>query len=278
MSKLKANATLMRDLLKQLNGTKSDAELLSLAGEVLPVYLQLVGREEYLGHPDQLWGPISYAQRGEDLLLLSIFESIGLQCKSYLDIGAHHPTIISNTKLLYDRGATGVNVEANPALIQAFKDQRPRDTTLCYGVVGHAYRDPEGFPMTRPFYMFGSTSGRNTFSKDEVASLDGVLKVRDVIDLPVVDIKFILDEYFGGYWPDLLNIDAEGMDIEILEAADFSKTSPVVVCVESRSINQKDMISLMHRKTFEPYCKVGDNLIFLHEQYMARLGLDWRYR
>ena len=58
---------------------------------------------------------VSWSQGGEDLALLSIFA--GEIDGTYLDIGAHHPSRFSVTRHLYQRGWTGVNVDANRLLI-----------------------------------------------------------------------------------------------------------------------------------------------------------------
>ena len=77
----------------------------------------------------------SYSQCGEDLILGFLVRSLGIERPSYIDIGAHDPTYLNNTKLLYQRGSRGINIEANPALIQRFKRQRPADINLNIGVV-----------------------------------------------------------------------------------------------------------------------------------------------
>jgi hypothetical protein len=75
---------------------------------------------------------ISFSQGGEDLALIQLIDKPEGR---YLDIGAHHPDRFSNTRLLYDKGWSGVNVEANPSLISEFIKKRPRDITLwaCVG-------------------------------------------------------------------------------------------------------------------------------------------------
>ena len=45
-------------------------------------------------------------------------------------MGAHHPERISNTKLFYDSGSRGINVEANPELHKIFLEERPEDINL----------------------------------------------------------------------------------------------------------------------------------------------------
>ncbi len=52
---------------------------------------------------------ISYAQNQEDVLLNRVFQ--GLSDGFYIDVGANDPVVDSVTKLFYDRGWTGINVE-----------------------------------------------------------------------------------------------------------------------------------------------------------------------
>jgi hypothetical protein len=52
-------------------------------------------------------GKISYAQCGEDLIVDFVFSGLKPPSISYLDIGAHHPTHLSNTYLFYRRGFAG---------------------------------------------------------------------------------------------------------------------------------------------------------------------------
>ena len=58
-----------------------------------------------MAHPDQLFGDKTYAQHGDDLVIRAIFHSLGIATPSYLDVGAHHPERISNTKLFYDNSS-----------------------------------------------------------------------------------------------------------------------------------------------------------------------------
>lgn len=141
-------------------------------------------------HRDQAFGCVSYAQHGDDLMILNIFKLLGKDKPSYIDVGAHHPEHISNTKLLYDRGSRGINIEANKNLIQAFIERRPGDTNLCVGVA------PKNGTMT--FHMYDQSSGRNTFSSEEVGALTGIMEVRETVELPVVTLNSLVDRLLGG--------------------------------------------------------------------------------
>ena len=47
---------------------------------------------------------LSYAQSGEDLILAHLFYKLNIAKPTYLDIGANHPSFISNTYFFYLRG------------------------------------------------------------------------------------------------------------------------------------------------------------------------------
>lgn len=217
----------------------------------------------YSGHPDQRWGPTTYAQHGDDLMALNLFTLIGGEyAKRYLDLGAHHPFIISNTQLLYERGWRGVNVEANPELIAAFNKLRPEDTNVQVGV-GPETREAE-------FFKYSSTSGRNTFSREEVASLDGVMSVRETETLKILAVNQIVDSFCGGVWPAFLSCDIEGLDHAVLESADFSKSAPMVICVETRRYETTQRKQLLDQKGFSLYCRMGENLFFVRKDLVER--------
>jgi len=72
--------------------------------------------------------PHAFSQEGEDLILGRVFE--GKSDGFYVDVGAHHPTLYSNTYYFYLRGWRGINIDAMPGSMTAFKAGRPRDINL----------------------------------------------------------------------------------------------------------------------------------------------------
>lgn len=76
----------------------------------------------------------SYSQCGEDLLVQYIFNLRGISKPSYIDIGANDPFFLNNTAIFYSNGSRGVNIEANPHLMQRFYDLRQYDINLNVGI------------------------------------------------------------------------------------------------------------------------------------------------
>jgi FkbM family methyltransferase len=215
-------------------------------------------------HRDQIFGSTTYAQHGEDLMLCNLFRLMGLDRPGYLDLGAHHPYVISNTALLYERGSRGVNVEANPLLVEAFREARPDDLTINVGV------GPE--QGTLPFYQFTKQSGLNTFSEAIVAARSDRHPVEEVVHLPVWTISKIVDEYCGGVYPDLLSLDLEGLDLAVLKSADFSISRPRVVIAELQGEEAEEARLLMYGWGFRVLCRMVSNLLFVHEDWIGNVS------
>ena len=205
-------------------------------------------------HRDQWFGGRTYAQHGDDLAVLNIFKRLGIEKPSYLDVGAYHPFDLSNTALLYERGSRGINVEPNEALFPAFLEARPDDTTICVGVA------PVEGRMT--FYHVAADPGRFTFDVATALSLGVTRKVT----ASVMTLNSIVALYAAGIWPDLLNIDIEGLDIDVLQGADFGDHPPRVVIVEADNGSgdtSHELAELMHVKGFTLHSWAGSNMIFV---------------
>lgn len=231
----------------------------------------LSGVAVFAGHPDQAFGHISYAQFGEDMVIINIFAMLGVRCPSYVDVGAHHPINISNTALLYARGSRGINIEANPHLIRTFHELRPEDINLNIGI-GVA-------PGELDLYLIDDWSGRNSFRQDvveEFVKADPRFQIRGTIKVPIVPLDQIVAEHLDGKWPDLLSIDVEGLDFEVLAAAHFGNGQPMVICAEAISGAGTDdssrLVGLLKGRGYVPYFRTLGNIIFLHASGYQKLS------
>jgi len=219
---------------------------------------------QFSGHPDQAFGHLTYSQFGEDLIISNIFAMLGISKPSYLDIGAHHPINISNTALLYLRGSRGINVEANPNCIDQFNILRPEDINLNIGV------GPNRGALE--FYFIDDWSGRNTFDRktaEEFVKANPQFSITKVERIPIVTINDIVEDFAEGTWPHFLNIDIEGMDVDVLKSARFQKSAPLVICAEAVSGSDSDasrsLMELLASRGYKPFCRTVGNVIFVRE-------------
>jgi len=206
----------------------------------------------------------SYSQCGEDLIMQCLFRELGIDKISYLDIGAHHPSYLSNTYLFYQYGGRGVCVEPDPSLYEEFSAKRPYDTHLNCGV--------DAIPGDADFYLM-STSTLNTFSRVEAERYQsyGQQRILKIIQIEVKNVNEIISQYFE-FPPNLVSIDVEGLDYVIMQSFDFSKFRPEVFCLETLSYTEDkserkltDIIALMEVNGYKTYADTYINTIFVDD-------------
>jgi FkbM family methyltransferase len=165
---------------------------------------------------------ITYSQNREDLILAGILRNVAVGF--YVDVGANHPEFNSVTKLFYDKGWSGINIEPDEKLHAELSAQRPRDVNIRAGVASQ--------PGSLTFRSF-PLDGLSTFSSDlkgmyesmgwsayrdstvEVTTLTEVLRTHR----PAGDIHF-------------MKIDVEGLEMEVLMGSAWEFYRPWILCIE----------------------------------------------
>ncbi len=207
---------------------------------------------------------ISYSQTGEDLIVKFIFGQLNIAQPKYLDLGAHHPDFLNNTKIFYQNGSVGVNVEPDPFLIQQFNILRPDDINLNVGIGFH-----ENGVLMDFFVM--SDKVFNTFSKEEAQKIEsyGTYKIEQVLQIKLVPISHIL-AYFKSGSPNFVTLDVEGLDLEIIKTIDFKTFRPEVFCIETITYAEDkserkitEIIDWMESKDYFVYADTFINTIFV---------------
>lgn len=208
----------------------------------------------------------SYAQCGEDLIVSYLFGWIGITKPSYLDLGAHHPTFLSNTYHFYLQHSYGVCVEPDPIYFSGFQKKRKRDICLNVGV------GPETAEAADFFLMSAATL--NTFSEAEAKRFEAETSYMIVrkIKVPIVSVNEIIEEYFPRGL-NFVSLDIEGLDLAILQAFDFTRWRPQVFCVEtvvfseqrSGAVKVSDIIQFMQQQGYFVYADTYINTIFVDQ-------------
>ncbi len=208
----------------------------------------------------------SYSQCGEDLIVQYIFKLRGIQKPSYIDIGANSPFYLSNTALFYEIGCRGINIEANPGLIEDFKQSRPEDINLNIGV-----SDKE---EELEFYIMKDNT-LSTFSKEECDfMLSNGKPLAEVKKIKLNTISNILLEYSDNKFPDFMSLDVEGMDFDILRSIDFNNSVPRVICVEAADYSptgsgarKDELIQFLVSKGYYEYANTNLNAIMVRKDF-----------
>jgi len=213
---------------------------------------------------------VTYAQCGEDRILQLLFAFLGIPHPTYLDIGAHDPTHMSNTYLFYREGSRGVCVEPDPRLCQNIRAGRPHDVCLNLGIAA-------GEAENLRFYVFQDPS-MSTFS--ETAKQEQLRAGQTLVQelhVEVQSINSVIACHFP-VCPNLLSLDTEGMDLPILQTFDFATYRPEVFCIETLTNadarKMTEIIEFMISQNYLVYADTFLNTIFVEGQRFTQ----WRTR
>jgi len=166
---------------------------------------------------------ISYAQNAEDVRLARVFR--GKERGFYIDVGAYDPVSCSITKHFYDRGWSGISLEASPVSFARVAPARPRDTTLNVGVAATS--------GSMSFYDFPPEhAGLSTFSLENARRHVAAGYRYQERRIPVRTLADICREHVRGPI-DFMSVDIEGFEREVLEGADLRTYRPQVLLVEA---------------------------------------------
>lgn len=207
-----------------------------------------------------------YSQEGEDIVLVNFFgdEFQGI----YVDIGAHDPTVWSNTRKLAERGWRGLNIDPRPGLVERFRKQRPRD--ICLEVaIDIGSRDPV------EYWMFDVEPRWNCLSPTEPSARKDGLLVRPSSHRPVtiITIEEAL-ERAKLERVDLVNMDIEGGEEYILRHWPWDRYTPKAICVEivgkpAAEIATSELTRFLAEKGLVFASQLVCSVIYLERDFLA---------
>lgn len=185
---------------------------------------------------------ISYAPDFEDFILFILFHDISHGF--YIDIGANDPNIFSVTKVFYDRGWNGINVEPLPDKYQLLQKFRRRDINLKLGAGNY---DGKADLLVKGLIGFGDMS---TLSYKKKKNNSKIVSIR------VSTMANICKKYIPkGTKIQFCKIDVENYEKKVLLGYDFINYRPKIFCIESL-INIKTKIG--EYKEWEYILKTND--------------------
>lgn len=159
---------------------------------------------------------ISFAQEYEDIILYSALRKY-VQKGFYVDIGANDPCVLSVTKLFYDMGWRGINIEPLDDMYQLLCVERQEDRNLNVGI-----SDENG---ELELFVSGDMS---SFCDINGAQSKVIKQVRKFSDIwKEINYKKRVDEVH------FCKIDVEGFERNVIKGMDFETFRPWIFCIES---------------------------------------------
>jgi len=167
-----------------------------------------------------------YSQYGEDKLVEAIFSSDKIG--KLLEIGAWHPTQMSNSRRLIEKGWSAVLVEFSPSAVRALVEEygnHERVQILQAAVTTADNGNLSQFAISDDAISSNSDAFVEKWSKSSASGYIGKLWV------PQLSLQRLFFQFGTGY--DFVSIDTEGSSADLaIHLVRDSRQEPKVLCVE----------------------------------------------
>lgn len=205
---------------------------------------------------------LSYSQNAEDVIVSSLF---GAKFKgTLLEIGANNGEMLSNSKMLIERGWQAHLIEPSSTFAQLETLHATNPNVKCYNF-GIGERDE-----VVPFFESGAHI-KNGKDQALVSSVDydetnrwrnaGVEFVEKNIQLVSWE-SFLAMQSFNFPIFDFISIDVEGLEWQILQQIDLQVVGCKVICLEWNGDQRLFRLFSDYCKGFKLVDKNSENLIF----------------
>tara|TARA_B100000795_G_C22718906_1_gene406615 strand:+ start:165 stop:863 length:699 start_codon:yes stop_codon:yes gene_type:complete len=199
-------------------------------------------------------------QFGEDIVIKKLFDR-KKKNGFYVDLGANHPFLHSNTAFFWLKGWTGINVDANKNSILLFNKVRKKDINLNYAIISSIEyaKGIKTIDLFLPDEATGPGGITTTASIKETIANERNFKRKQLVD--TIDIKTLFNQY-KVFEIDYLNIDLEGSDEEVLFDIDLNKVKIYIIAIED------------YKNNINPttHSKITSHLIKNNYDFISRLG------
>lgn len=185
----------------------------------------------------------------------------------YIDVGAAEPGHLSVTRLFYENGWSGINIEPNPQLFQELQKARTRDVNLMVGAA-----ETSG---TKTFYRIGTT-GLSTLDTAVAEHHAATGWEVERIDIACRTLADICAEHRPEGPIHFLKIDVEGGEGAVLAGMDLHRFRPWIILLEAtRPLSREEDYGWEPSLLDHGYRFVwfdGLNRFYLAEEHFDELG------
>jgi FkbM family methyltransferase len=210
----------------------------------------------------------SYSLEGSDLIIASLLRNVAQG--RYIDVGANHPIIHSNTRYFYERGWRGLAVDGNREFETQWLEHRPNDIFVS-ALVSDQIKDVE-------FFVYPDRT-MSTIESDSIAryaSRYGQQQIQKEArrTTTLFDLK---NQYLKQDEIHLLSVDVEGEDLNCLVGAKLDRWTPGVIVVETKHLSvyrclENDIVSYLTTLGYRLIAKAPLDAFFV---FPTKPYLDW---
>ena len=161
-------------------------------------------------------------------------------------------------------------LHANPKLAEELRRARPKDQVInaCVGPVSGETLD---------FHVLSADGLSAPGDVSEVLRANPAVRVLETIPMQTVAVNDLMEQLGGA--PKILNLDIEGMEMEILRSIDFAKYRPTTMIIEMIPYSKQlvagkknpEILRFMQEKGYVEYAFTGINSIFLDKQFYEKI-------
>lgn len=166
----------------------------------------------------------SNAQLGQDLLALYALP----EGRVFLDVGAADPMLLSNTRLLEDRGWTGLLVEPIPAVQERIAASR--SSVLVRAAVTPEPQGPQLFHIVTDLPELSALATRSVADSHETAGRRNAFTAIQVETIGIAALAADCLARFGRL--DFVSIDVEGLELPLMQRFPFDVVTPDIFVIE----------------------------------------------
>lgn len=235
-----------------------------------PVKRWVRSQAERVSPPIPQYARASFAQEGEDLVIARLTNAEQLSAPGfYVDVGAHHPSLYSNTLFFYQRGWSGINIDAMPGSMAAFATARPRDINIEAAISER--------PAELTYYEFNEPA-LNGFDAHLAQSRieHSNYRVVNQRQIRTRTLNEILAERMPpGRTIDFLTVDVEGLDLSVLKSNDWTTYRPRLVLAEDANVHwleqigESELVQFMHSIGYRVCAKTALTLFFADREHLV---------
>ncbi len=174
----------------------------------------------------------------------------------YIDVGANHPSSLSNSFLFYRSGLSGVVIEPNQELLKLHRFIRPKDIAIGIGCGSHS--------VVKTFHHF-TTPVLSSFVDQNISqSIAKNFRIWRTESIPILPLDLALSEFRYG-WIYFLSIDTKGNDFNVVLGAVKTLENTLYLCIEVGNLeNENIIVNWIQKKGFLVVKRFGCNLLAIN--------------